>query len=362
MRTNPTKLIPCRYFLQNLCKLGKNCPYSHDFDKKVAILPDAPPVCAFFMQGYCMYGESCKFRHLTKKEFQEEERRKNEQPEQSSSKPRLKPLGSPEKPPEEVLDINKISFKPKPVNFARAVDSSEPSSSSTNSSTLKKSSSTKLKASAKAFVPMFSSTSKVPTSNSFSSNPPVQKIKDFCPEHSETGFCSYQNYEGYECPYETHGSQCPICTLYLINEEDPKDQHLINCNRQNEAEILENIKIQKSETQTCTICLEVVWEKSNSSLRRFGILENCNHVFCLSCIREWRSSKSADKSAIRGCPTCRKDSHFVIPSNYFLEDGEEKTKLIEDYWVGGLRKSNLALWIQRDPGLKTLLFPNPVFP
>ena len=38
----------------------------------------------------------------------------------------------------------------------------------------------------------------------------------------------------------------------------------------------------------------------------------------------------------RGCPTCRKMSNFVTPSDYWVEDPEEKKKLIENY-IAALR-------------------------
>ena len=45
--------------------------------------------------------------------------------------------------------------------------------------------------------------------------------------------------------------------------------------------------------------LQTVIEKKPSSERRFGILSNCNHIFCLSCIRKWRSAKQFENKTIR---------------------------------------------------------------
>ena len=36
----------------------------------------------------------------------------------------------------------------------------------------------------------------------------------------------------------------------------------------------------------CVICLEKVLANG----RKFGILENCSHTFCLNCIRDWRAT------------------------------------------------------------------------
>ena len=215
--------------------------------------------------------------------------------------------------------------------------------------------------SAAAFVPgQFSSSSKQSSSltaaqnihepytyNPYSCSIPIPEtqssskiieIDDFCPEHAESGYCSYSSVEdqSIKCPYKKHGDQCPICTLWVIDKNNPNDKHMLNCNAEHEQEILENCKIQDSEKMVCSVCMEIVWEIPNKSQRRFGILENCDHVFCLACIREWRCNNSADKTATKGCPTCRKASNFIIPSKYFITDPVEKSNLIEQY------KNNLS--------------------
>ena len=40
---------------------------------------------------------------------------------------------------------------------------------------------------------------------------------------------------------------------------------------------------------TCSICLETVLDNPDKSQRKFGLLD-CQHAFCLSCIRQWRSN------------------------------------------------------------------------
>lgn len=56
--------------------------------------------------------------------------------------------------------------------------------------------------------------------------------------------------------------------------------------------------IAKSKDKTCGICFEVITEKMNRE-HRFGILPNCNHVFCLHCIRKWRQAKNFDSTITR---------------------------------------------------------------
>ncbi|KAG7249331.1 hypothetical protein CRUP_021529, partial [Coryphaenoides rupestris] len=38
---------------------------------------------------------------------------------------------------------------------------------------------------------------------------------------------------------------------------------------------------------------------ANPSERRFGILSNCSHCYCLKCIRKWRSAKQFESKIIK---------------------------------------------------------------
>jgi E3 ubiquitin-protein ligase makorin len=79
----------------------------------------------------------------------------------------------------------------------------------------------------------------------------------------------------------------------------------------------------------CVICLEKVLANG----KRFGILENCQHAFCLDCIRDWRATydKKVKKTHYRTCPICRSNSYLVIPSSHMIYDGDVKDQLIDEY-------------------------------
>lgn len=74
-------------------------------------------------------------------------------------------------------------------------------------------------------------------------------------------------------------------------------------------------------------------EKILASGRKFGLLINCDHIFCLDCIRIWRAgggnNNSKNISNLRLCPICRLISYQVIPSTKCPADDEEKNKLID---------------------------------
>lgn len=88
--------------------------------------------------------------------------------------------------------------------------------------------------------------------------------------------------------------------------------------------------IARSKEKSCGVCFEVILEKTSGE-QRFGILPNCNHCFCLSCIRKWRQARQFENKIIRACPECRVTSDFVCPSMYWVDTKEEKEKLIENY-------------------------------
>lgn len=56
--------------------------------------------------------------------------------------------------------------------------------------------------------------------------------------------------------------------------------------------------VARSKEKSCGVCFEVIMEKTSSE-QRFGILPNCNHCFCLGCIRKWRQARQFENKIIR---------------------------------------------------------------
>jgi E3 ubiquitin-protein ligase makorin len=81
--------------------------------------------------------------------------------------------------------------------------------------------------------------------------------------------------------------------------------------------------------EECNICLNKVLTNG----RKFGVLDGCDHTFCLNCIRNWRSTydKRVSKLHFRTCPICRQNSYLVIPSDYMCKSGPDKDELIDEY-------------------------------
>ncbi|XP_068996674.1 makorin, ring finger protein, 4 [Embiotoca jacksoni] len=86
----------------------------------------------------------------------------------------------------------------------------------------------------------------------------------------------------------------------------------------------------RSRNVTCGICMDKVYEKSDTRKQVFGILPNCNHSFCLECIMSWRKTKDLGPDVVKTCPQCRVRSAFYVPNKYWVE-GQEKETVIASF-------------------------------
>ncbi|XP_017137987.1 probable E3 ubiquitin-protein ligase makorin-1 [Drosophila miranda] len=140
--------------------------------------------------------------------------------------------------------------------------------------------------------------------------------------------CPYGEY----CPYRIHMELCEMCDQYCLHPTDQaqRKKHNRECLQQHEQAMELSFAIARSKDKTCGICFDTIMEKAGRE-KRFGILPNCNHIFCLECIRKWRQAKQFEHKITRACPECRVCSDFVCPSAFWVETKEEKDKLLNDY-------------------------------
>ncbi|XP_073309944.1 E3 ubiquitin-protein ligase makorin-like [Primulina huaijiensis] len=130
-----------------------------------------------------------------------------------------------------------------------------------------------------------------------------------------------------------HGDPCPTCEKQCLHPYRPQEseEHMKTCEKmQKHLEALRH-----SQEIECSVCLERVLAKPISAERKFGILSECDHPFCISCIRNWRGSSPASgldvNAALRACPICRKLSYYVIPSVIWYSSKEEKLEIVDSY-------------------------------
>ncbi|XP_012173222.1 probable E3 ubiquitin-protein ligase makorin-1 isoform X2 [Bombus terrestris] len=286
-----TQSVVCRYFKNGMCREGNNCRYRHtegawnDETNETIISSSVPPVnniCRFFKHENSSAGQhTSNISTSTTIKIAKDNIRNAEEW-----------VKAPEFVPSHVA---RSSF---------TIEASTTSGTSTNSS-------------------MSISYAQAVNSSDQASSPSSEPL---CPYAEATGICKKR-----DCTY-LHGDICELCNraaLHPYNEELRK-KHTNACVKQHEVDMELSFAIQRSREKSCGVCFEVIMEKASGE-QRFGILPNCNHCFCLSCIRKWRQAKQFDNKIIRACPECRATSDFVCPSMYWVDNKEEKEKLITDY-------------------------------
>lgn len=137
---------------------------------------------------------------------------------------------------------------------------------------------------------------------------------------------------GEKCPH-IHGGLCSTCGKNCLHPFRLKEceEHKRSCERRQKH--LDSLK--HSQDIECSVCLERVLSKPTSTERKFGLLSECDHPFCITCIRNWRSNSPSSgmdiNSALRACPICRKLSYFVVPSAIWYFSKAEKQEIMYNY-------------------------------
>ncbi|KAJ6402730.1 hypothetical protein OIU84_014769 [Salix udensis] len=133
---------------------------------------------------------------------------------------------------------------------------------------------------------------------------------------------------GDKCSF-VHGDLCPTCGKHSLHpfRADEREEHLKSCEKNQKF----HVAVKQSEEIECCVCLDRVLSKPTAAERKFAVLPECDHPFCISCIRNWRNGSPASGMALRACPICRKTSHFVIPSLIWYSCKEEKQEIIDTY-------------------------------
>ena len=104
--------------------------------------------------------------------------------------------------------------------------------------------------------------------------------------------------------------------LYYIQENN-----LLNIKRSFRLQSIlqNNLAGYKSNTYECSICFR--------RIQNYGLLSNCDDVFCYDCIKQWRTEAISKnkREMFRRCPICNCESPILIKSKNYVQ-GEEKRK------------------------------------
>ncbi|XP_050210333.1 putative RING-type E3 ubiquitin transferase C3H69 isoform X2 [Mercurialis annua] len=286
-----SKRVLCKFYVHGACLKGEHCEFSHDRKDPVN------NVCTYYQNGICSYGSRCRYEHvkISRPGFASSS---------SSSTIHYQP-----------------SVRPVRTGLSRGKSSSNASG--------------ELSASSTPYVPPSKPAWNLESEpNNFIENDEIIEPRNVKPE--DRPLCSFAAAgncpRGDKCPH-VHGDLCPTCgknCLHPFRPED-RDEHVKTC--QQKQKHLEALKY--SQEIECCVCLDRVLSKSTVAERKFGLLSECDHPFCISCIRNWRSSSPTSgmdvNTALRACPICRKLSYFVVPSVIWYSSKEEKQEIIDSY-------------------------------
>lgn len=235
------------------------------------------PVCRFYQKGACSYGSRCRYQHV-----------KVSQSQSSPSSSANSPLSS-----------------------------ANPASNLT----------TELSASSRPFFPHTKQAgSKVSGHHDLLYNGDVGDSTSVNP--AKRSICSFAASGNCTC-----GCLCPTCGKHCLHPFglEEREKHIKSCEKRQKQK--ETLKL--SRDIECCVCFERVLSKPKGNERKFGLLSECDHPFCVSCIRNWRSSSPTSgmdvNSALRACPVCRKLSYFVVPSPIWYSTKEEKQEIVDSY-------------------------------
>lgn len=279
--------------MHGACLKGEHCEFSHDWKDQ------ANNVCTFYQKGVCSFGNRCRYEH--------------------AKIPK----------PETISSSSTTSLRHKVLNTVEASVPRISVGGETNAISIHP---PELSALSQPYFPpawkQDSSDHSLPddeVGGEFATADPSDR--PIC-AFAAAGNCPRAE----RCPH-VHGDLCPTCEKYCLHpyRPDERQEHIIMCERKKKQ--LDALKY--SQEIECSVCLDRVLLKPTAAERKFGLLSECDHPFCISCIRNWRSNSPTSgmdiNSALRACPICRKLSYYVIPSVIWYATQEEKQEIVNNY-------------------------------
>jgi len=142
-----------------------------------------------------------------------------------------------------------------------------------------------------------------------------------CIWHHERKFCRF----GSSCHFSHDALGVASGSLKTSETNALNTSQNTSCKKQPSTDITTCSYI-GNEEYNCGICLNNIAQSG----KRFGLLSNCKHIFCIDCLRTWRGSAVNRKNVVvnHSCPTCRVKSNVVVPSKFFVV-GPEKELLFK---------------------------------
>ncbi|KAM7412001.1 hypothetical protein PAMA_021801 [Pampus argenteus] len=273
----------CGRFITGSCRFGPRCNYRHEW-------PVASQICRYFQKGRCWYGNRCRYLHILQPEDDAAVAGRR------ASMPTVSSSGVPYAPP------GRRGSEPTVLQTGVTVSSQERSTSHSHSV--------------------------VNVSNPQHNTRRV--AADIVEEQSQD--TDSQLTASWESVQRSGTAQAGAIDGQHKQETSSNDTEDVGAAAASttQGELEEMEAFLQSKNVTCGICMDKVYEKVDSRNHVFGILPNCNHSFCLQCIRTWRKTKDLGPDVIKTCPQCRVRSAFYVPNKYWVE-GQQKERLIATF-------------------------------
>ncbi|KAG9151881.1 hypothetical protein Leryth_002148 [Lithospermum erythrorhizon] len=210
--------VLCKFFAHGACLKGENCDFSHDWKD--------PPnnICTFYQKGNCAYGSQCRYAHVKVSQLQS-------------------PASSSVSHPHQYPGSAAVPHTPATVSDGASTRSGAYASDSTLD---------------EHFVSMIS---------------PVWSEKSM-PDDLLDG--------GTREPTSVDRCDRPLCSFAAAGDahrtgtpQEKTQKHI--CEKRQTR--LESLK--QSQEIECSVCLERVLGKPTAAERKFGILSECDHPFCV---------------------------------------------------------------------------------
>uniref|UniRef100_A0A7S3V1L3 RING-type E3 ubiquitin transferase n=1 Tax=Aplanochytrium stocchinoi TaxID=215587 RepID=A0A7S3V1L3_9STRA len=332
---------PCQYFLLGCCKHESDgdCNFSHD---RALCKPGSIPVpCKHFChKGYCRNGKHCLFLH------DETERKKHEN--ETNQKLATAPVNRNafKKPLSEIKTVKHASqshrdysFPLEPLGSSGAdvkASISQPINQELSQAQYNAALQTDTKMYHYGTPGAFDDTNRVwSNKNSEQAALHWQKYSEVETERSRS---QQQHHINNVIDNDTVNLEKPLCRFFQQGTCRYGDSCMYSHAHKEDANIIMDEatkkEIEESKLLECGICLDVISEKKDGD-RRFGILQSCDHAFCLACIRNWRGQDvndvQLDSGMVKMCPLCRAVSYFIVPCSRMVKDPNRKQRLIDEY-------------------------------
>mmetsp|Transcript_2364 Transcript_2364/g.15790 ORF Transcript_2364/g.15790 Transcript_2364/m.15790 type:complete len:355 (-) Transcript_2364:1975-3039(-) len=265
--------LACKYYLSGCCIKGENCAYLHDFQAP------SSQICTHYLRGSCAYGSRCRYLHS-------KAARNRENPPTQTPKPVMeqKATGPQAKATQNVAAGNVSTEKETVWN--------------------------------------------VPTGTAGESVERKKK-KPACAMEA-AGRCA----RGDRCPFSHQAEDLQELQTMLGKNWSFDQGKDVESEQELKAKAIhppegKSKSLAEEDGVPCGICLDVPVDN------RYGLL-NCDHAFCLKCIRSWRASRAKEednegKAMARACPMCRVETHLIVPSIGWPTDPAEREATAQRY-------------------------------